>query len=141
MRVVRADPGFIYQIHQSFGEYLRDQKSELAKLQRNGDEWLYRFSNPCFFVFLALHGKQVVGMTLGETKPWCHKAVIEGFFVRRKFRGKIRGVRALAVALKGFLKDNSVRGVEAQVPEQNKSFVARKGFSPQGVVMEAKWIR
>ncbi len=93
MKVFAADIGDAGQMHKLLEEFCADTKTPKPL----PDFWLYNFPNPMFCCFYAKHGKKPVGLLWGHLRPYYQEHIfeVEGFFIRRGFRGKMRFVRGL----------------------------------------------
>lgn len=128
MRVIEANIGDSYHVHKAYTEWADDMK-----LEKPGIEiWLTRFSERNFFCHLGMHGKHVVGMVWGVKRQ--NVVDLEGFFVKKRFRGKLKVLRSLLLAVKKVMPQNGV--LRATVPHAAESFLKRKGFRPRGILME-----
>lgn len=116
MRTIEADIGYSGQMHQLMVEFCRDTRQR----EPNTDFWLFRFPEPTFRVFFAKHGKKPVGILWGHLKPYYDETFfeVEGFFVRRYFRGKMRFVRGLVQESAEKLREIGVKRIHYSRPKK-----------------------
>lgn len=116
MRKVITDIGDVADVHRTFVEYLRDTNQSLEPMT---DMWLFKFADPNFFCHVFKHGRAVVGMYWGSNIPYFKEPTIQvdGLFVRRSFRGKIRYIRGMVVELNKLMTDNKTRKLFLAMPK------------------------
>lgn len=137
MRIVEAGAPEIYWVHKMFLEYLQDTGQNPAPYVQSIGMWLERFAQPGFFCFVSMHGKKACGMAWGVAETEGVKSLnIEGFFVRRGFRGRFSVTRQLVSALRERAKGLQISRVRSIIPLKCLKLVERKGFTQQSLVME-----
>jgi hypothetical protein len=134
----------VYHVHKLWVEWMNDTEQpmdlgEASDLSR----WLVRFSDPRFYCYQAIHGKLRVGQVWGMACDSSNKLTVEGIFIRRGFRGKLRPVRLLTDKLLDLAK--GAVALSAIVPENQRKRLTRHGFQVKSLLMEfdlgegAKW--
>jgi hypothetical protein len=130
-----ADIGFV---HLMTLENLKDQGLDWKLLKDNPDVWLKKFSDPRFVCLVGKHGRKPVGIVTGvvEESIGTLTLVVDTFFLRRQWRGKIKPVRRMVVALNDFLSHNGIKRIEMEATEKNTTCLMKKGFKTSRIVME-----
>lgn len=102
MRLLVTDIGHSGLVHKAYSEFAQD----LGLRRPTPEIWLYKFADPLFFCLFCKHGKKPVGMIWGKVHPYYAEKIceIEGFFVRRGFRGKMKFVRGLLEGAREHIK-------------------------------------
>lgn len=120
MRIVRASLQDAYKVHKTICEFTTDVGGDLSQIQNNYDVWLKRLTDQERIYLLLLHGKKCVGMVWGEALKNEPKRtiLIEGRYLRRAYRGKIRFARALYKAVQDVVHDFEV--IRMIVPANKK---------------------
>lgn len=93
MKTIESDIGHVGEMHRMLGEFATDTKTPKPK----PDFWLLRFTDRNFRCFYARHGRKPVGLMWGQVRDYYEEVTfeVEGFFIRRGFRGKMKAVRGL----------------------------------------------
>jgi hypothetical protein len=106
MRVQPTDIGYAGEVHKLYKEWCQDNKLPIP----TPDKWWFEYADSRFFCLLAKHGKKAVGITWGRVERYYEKPImrLEGFFIRRGFRGKMKFTRGLHKSLVSLAKDNGV---------------------------------
>lgn len=141
MRVFKADISFAFHIHKMYLEYLSDTKQPIPKkIEKSLFLWVQRFSDPHFFVQLAMHGKKNVGMVWGHfrerkiTEDESERSIhVEGIFLKRGFRGRVKGLRRLVDSLKETASQNHAIALSSVVPQ---NWSTKHKFRVSGVSVE-----
>lgn len=101
MRLVVASLKEVYVVHKTMSEFLNDNgrqrdESELYKI------WPVRLTDPAFRYVLLMHARKVIGMIWGRelTGEIGKTFIIEGRYLRRAYRGRLRFSRELVTAQK-----------------------------------------
>jgi hypothetical protein len=130
-----ADIGFV---HLMTLENLKDQGLDWKYLKDNPDVWIKKFSDPRFVCLVGKHGRKPVGIVTGvvEESIGALTLVVDAFFLRRQWRGKIKPVRRMVVALNDFLTHNGIKRIEMEATEKNTTCLMKKGFKTSRIVME-----
>lgn len=99
--MIQADIGDVGEVHKTLSEFLKEKGEEVPK----PDYWLYEFNDNRFFCNVWKHGKKVVGMAWGKVHPYyeSNRLEMQGFFIRRGFRGNIKFTRGVLKECSGFL--------------------------------------
>lgn len=148
MRVFSGDAGHIYQIHKMYLEYLADVGASVSsEIKKDLFMWVPRFAETGFFVKLAMHGKLNVGMCWGrvtekrlssDEKSTEKRIEVEGIFIRRGFRGRIKAIKKLLDGLNDILCQTSAVAISTIVPENLVKSASRKGFKVSGILVEKR---
>ena len=120
MRVVRASLQDSYKVHKTLCEYMADTGGDPKFMEGSYDIWLQRLTDQEKIYLLLLHGKKCVGMVWGEAlKNEPKKTIlIEGRYLRRAYRGKMRFAKALYKAVQDVVHDFEV--IRMIVPANRK---------------------
>lgn len=107
MRLVKATLSDSYQVHKTFIEFLLDYKLPIPSEEKVYAMWAERLTCPEYRYALIMHSRKVVGMVWGrELKGEAEKTfLVEGRYLRRAYRGKVKFTRELVVAGKEVTKD------------------------------------
>jgi hypothetical protein len=118
MRLFVTDIGHSVELHKMFVEFTKDLKMKTPK----PDMWLYKYANANFVCLMAKHGKKPIGFVYGTVHPYYDEPMfeVEGVFLRRAFRGKMRFVRKFVASAKKILKDEGFTKVVFTKPKQQK---------------------
>jgi hypothetical protein len=104
MRMIACDIASSGELHKLYAEYCRDKKLRLP----TPDIWFSFFSDPNYFCLLFKHGRKQVGFVMGYVHRFYDKPVakIEGVFIKRALRGKMKIGRRLVCDSKHYLKNS-----------------------------------
>ncbi len=138
MKFEMADCADIGIVHLMTLESMRDQGLDWKMLKDNPDIWLRKFSDPRFVCIVGSHGRKPVGIVTGvvEESIGVLTLVVDTFFLRRQWRGKIKPVRRMVIALNEFLSHNGIKRIEMEANEKNTGCLLKKGFKTSRIVME-----
>lgn len=134
MRIIHATLPDAYNVHKTFIEYLRDIGHPAPKDDQVYSMWTHRLTDQAHRYFIIMHARKVVGMVWGrEITGEINKTfLIEGRFLRRAYRGKIKFAREMVLAVKELTKDFET--VRMLIPQ--KSFKMSNRFKFLGVLVE-----
>jgi hypothetical protein len=133
MRFVRAGLGDAYHVHKTLMECLTDCGMDVKQFDQPYEMWLRKLQDEASHYILMLHGRKVVGMVWGkEQSDEPRKTIlVEGRFLRRAYRGKLRFTRDLKEAFDGLVKEFEV--VRMLLPH-NKVKLGK--YRPIGTIVE-----
>lgn len=139
MRIVQGSIREAFHVHKMYLEFLSDTGQSREGIEKDLSIWLPKFGNPFFFCLIEYHGKKLVGMTWGtvpkdETSP--KKLTVEGLFVKRGFRGRLKAVQELSGALRELANKTNSVAVSSIVPENCLRGLRRKGFKVSALIVE-----
>lgn len=138
MKFETAAPSDIGHVHLMTLENMKDLGLNWKYLKDNPDVWLHKFSDPRFVCLVGRHGRKPVGIVSGvvEESIGERKLVVETLFIRRQWRGRVRPLRKLLIALNDFLSQNGIKRLEMEATEKNTTCLLKKGFKTSRIVME-----
>lgn len=110
MRIERCDIGNSGEVHKAFTEYCDD----VGQKRPTTDMWYYKFSDKTYYCYILKHGKRVVGLIWGKCHPYYEQKVLEidGFFIRKGFRGKMKFVRGALRKFSQAIKEFDAKSVQ-----------------------------
>jgi len=125
MRLIRASLADAYKVHKTMSEYMEDCGDDPKTIDGNYDMWLRRLTDEERIYLLLLHGRKCVGMIWGEALKNEPKRTIllEGRYLRRAYRGKIRFTRALFEGIESLVKEFEV--VRLMIPRVKKKIPSK----------------
>lgn len=137
MRVVPGSIGDAFQIHRLWLAFMADTDGDIKGRDRDLSQWIPAFSSSKFFLYLLMHGKTYVGMTWGyKPDPQEVTLRVEGIFVKRAWRGKLRAVKCLTEAISAECKKSGAVAISSRVNENQIRRVKRKGFKVSALIVE-----
>jgi hypothetical protein len=117
-------------------EFLEDTGQEIdPKMKKDLSLWIEKFAPENFFCIVTTHCKKYVGMSWGLTGE---KMTLDGIFIKRGFRGRLRAIKKISDALRELLQQSKAIAICSVVPENQVKRVLRKGFKVSGIVIEKR---
>lgn len=136
MKIFRASLADAYVVHKMYLEFLEDTGQSIdPKIRKDLSMWIDKFSPENFFCIVATHCKKSVGMSWGLTG---NKLTLEGIFVRRSFRTRLKAIRKLVEGMNALISETKPIAICSVVPENQVKKTLRKGFKISGVLIEKR---
>ncbi len=110
MRMLRASVVDSYHVHKTLLEAAADCGLDTKLFEGTYETWINKLSDLSYHYVLMLHGKKVVGMVWGrELHDEPKKTIlVEGRFLRRAYRGKLKFSRRMVECIETVVKDFDV---------------------------------
>lgn len=126
MRIIRADIGDAPLAHKLLTEFCQDAGVETPR----PDFWLYSFAYSDFFCLVGRHGRGAFGMVWGRFENYylTPRVRVEGFFIRRGFRKKLKFIKFLRLELDKFLNENEIGESRVLFHRPKKVVVKKKSI-------------